>query len=116
MLPQKHLGTALRPIVGQICGYQVIGSKPMWLASRTIHSLQNALTILNVMASKLCPIRPNGFYSNPMSGSQIVANSYVKQRSTANTSPVFIIWKHALANLWATALIATTPLRLAFLR
>ena len=42
--------------------------------------------------------------------------AYVKHRSTENFSPVFSIWKQARANLCATALIATMPLRLAFLR
>ena len=44
LLPQKHLGTVLRPIDGQICGCLdqfILGSNPVWLAIRTIHFLQN---------------------------------------------------------------------------
>jgi hypothetical protein len=103
-------------LLGSSVATNMLGSKPLWLASWTIHSLQNAFEILNVMANILCPISSRGCYSNPMSGSQSVAKLQVKHRSTANTSPVFIMWKHARANLWATALIATTPLRFAFLR
>jgi hypothetical protein len=52
--------------------------------------------------------------SNPLSGSPAVAKHYMKHRSTENFSPVFSMWKQARASLWATALIATIPFRLAF--
>ena len=39
-LPQKHLGTVLRPIVWADQWLPLRGSKPMWLAIRAIHLLQ----------------------------------------------------------------------------
>ena len=40
-LPQKHLGTVLRPMGYTDLWLPQCGSKPLWLTIRAIHCLQN---------------------------------------------------------------------------
>ena len=56
------------------------------------------------------------FIPVPLPGLPLAVETHAKQRFMSNGFFSFNIWKHARANLWASALIATTPLVLAFLR
>lgn len=89
--PQKQLGTVLRPIGGQFCGSCIAVPNPGGLQFGRLISLK-------------CKAMANGTISNQ--NHRIRANparrwligrcqSYVKQRSTENCSPVFNIWKQA---------------------
>jgi hypothetical protein len=111
-LPQKHLGTDLRPIVGQFYGFCIAVPDPCGsYVGRFISFGTNNNGKRHGVQSVF-----DGSKSNPRSGLLAVAKFYVKQRSIENCSPVFSMWKQARASLCATALMATMLLRLAFLR
>lgn len=57
-----------------------------------------------------------GSSSRPLAGLAAAVVIQAKQRDTSKGLRSFKIWKHARANLWASALIATTVFVLAFLR
>ncbi len=62
------------------------------------------------------PIQARGSSSRPLAGLAAAVVTQAKQRVTSKGLRSFKIWKHARANLWASALIATTVFVLAFLR
>ena len=80
-LPQKHLGTVLRPSVWADL-WLPYGAKPMWLAIQAIQSLQSHWCWHTARR----PIRSGGSMPNPVPGSPAVANRYAKHLSTENGS------------------------------
>ena len=110
--PQKNVGTAARPMGShRPVAAEESAPIPGWLAVRAIRFHCKSVTATRY------PIQTKWLLlqsSNP--GLPAAVLTHAKQRVTSNGLRSFRMWKHARANLCASALIATTLFVFAFFR
>ena len=109
---QKNVGAATRPMgSSQTRGCRGLGANPL------LARVAGDPRLLQIGDGIRRPIQTSWLeFQSPNPGLPAAVLTHAKQRVTSNGLRSFRMWKHALASLCASALIATTLLVFAFFR